>query len=234
MYSFPTGSFRKEIIILKWYFCIYPNVIMTDFNRKQHWETIYQTKAFEEVSWYQPTPKTSLALIETLQLPKDAPIIDIGGGDSFLVDYLLDLGYNQITVLDISEAALQRAQQRLGERAHAVQWICADVTQFEPPQEYAVWHDRAAFHFLTEDREVQRYIKTAGLAIASGGHLLLATFSDEGPKKCSGIDIRQYNAARLEQLFATQFEPEETFTEDHPTPSGNTQNFVFCRMKRKL
>ena len=206
---------------------------MTEFNRKQHWETIYQTKALEEVSWYQPTPKTSLALIEKLQLPKDAPIADIGGGDSFLVDHLLDLGYQNITVLDISEAALLRAQHRLGERAGAVHWICADAAQFQPQQHYAVWHDRAAFHFLTDEQDIQNYIETASRAIVPGGHLILARFSDQGPTKCSGIAIRQYIAEAIESLFTVHFEMEESFTLNHPTPSGNTQNFVFCRMKRK-
>jgi ubiquinone/menaquinone biosynthesis C-methylase UbiE len=204
---------------------------MNEFNRKQHWETLYQTKALEEVSWYQPSPETSLQLIEIISLPKEARIIDVGGGDSFLVDHLLDLGFKNLSVLDVSEAALQRAQQRLGDQARNVQWICADVTQFQPERIYDLWHDRAAFHFLTNKNEIQHYVHTATQALLPGGHLIIGTFSEQGPKKCSGIAIQQYSETSLLQQFSPYFSLKNSMYIDHPTPFGTLQNFLFCTFK---
>lgn len=206
---------------------------MVTTTKKSHWENIYQNKSLEEVSWYQPTPETSLSFFEEHSVPKDAKIIDIGGGDSFLVDHLLKKGYTDITVLDISSKAIERAKERLGEKATAVTWIVADAANFKPDHQYDVWHDRAAFHFLTNPDEIANYIKTAAHAINPGGILIMGTFSEEGPTKCSGIEIKQYSAASLEACFTSGFNKVKSFYTDHTTPSGSVQNFVFCSFKRK-
>lgn len=203
-----------------------------DFDRKQHWENIYQTKPLTEVSWYQPTPETSLQFFHQLHIPKNAKIIDIGAGDSYLVDNLLDLGYHDISVLDISAAALERAQSRLSTKAARVKWIVADVTNFYPTEQYDFWHDRAAFHFLTAPADVQKYISLTAQNIVPNGILVIGTFSENGPRKCSGIEIKQYSAQTLAHLFANYFELIQSFTIDHPTPFNTIQNFVFCCFKR--
>lgn len=205
---------------------------MKNFDRKKHWENIYQTKQLNEVSWFQPTPETSLNFFKELNIPTRAKIIDIGGGDSFLVDHLLDLGFEDITVLDISEAALERAKNRLGNRANKVKWVVADAANFKPTEQYDFWHDRAAFHFLTNDDEVAKYVKTVGQAIAPNGYLIIGTFSEQGPKKCSGIDIKQYSENSLSQLFYTGFEKLNCFTVEHQTPFNTVQQFVFCSFKK--
>jgi len=186
---------------------------MEDFNRKNHWETIYDTKALNEVSWYQPLPKTSLDFIESNALTKDAAIIDIGGGDSFLADHLLELGYTNITVLDISEKAINRAKKRLGDKAENVKWIVSDITLFNPTEKYAVWHDRAVFHFLTDTSDIEKYKQIAASAIADNGKMLIGTFSESGPKKCSGIEIKQYSANLLQETFKTDFKVIECFVQ---------------------
>lgn len=206
---------------------------MENFNRKTHWENIYQTKQLQDVSWYQPIPTTSLQFIRQFTVPLSAKIIDIGGGDSFFVDHLLELGYSDITVLDISEAAINRAKQRLGANAEKVTWIVADATDFKSTEHYDFWHDRAAFHFLTNDGDIARYIDSAQRNIKSGGVLVVGTFSEQGPKKCSGIEIKQYSDTSLSQTFQTYFEKKECITTDHPTPSGSIQNFVFCSFTRR-
>jgi len=206
---------------------------MNQFDKKKHWESICQTKKLNEVSWYQPTPITSLQLIEKHCTSKNASIIDIGGGDSFLVDNLLDLGYSNITVLDISEAAISRAKERLGEKAGEVDWVVADASDFTPTQEYDLWHDRAAFHFLTDEVDIEKYIETAHGSLSSGGTAVIGTFSEVGPTKCSGIDIKQYSERTMADRFSDFFNKEECFTADHKTPSGSIQNFVFCSFQKK-
>jgi len=201
---------------------------MEPFNRKNHWENIYATKSFEEVSWYQPKPETSLEFIERLNLNKDAAIIDIGGGDSFLVDFLLKSGYKNLTVLDISEKAIQRAKKRLGKKAQKVKWVVSDITEFEPDEKYDAWHDRAAFHFLTHDKDVKKYVETAKKSIQADGFLFIGVFSENGPKKCSGIEIRQYSEESLSAIFENSFEKTESFKTDHKTPFNTIQNFVFA------
>ena len=166
---------------------------MENFDRKKHWENIYQTKELKDVSWFQPTPETSLDFFKLFDMPPTAKVIDIGGGDSFLVDHLLDLGYQDISVLDISVAAIDRAKQRLGDRANKVKWIVADAANFKPTEKYDFWHDRAAFHFLTDEQEISNYIETAQQNINPTGVLVIGTFSEQGPKKCSGIEIKQYS-----------------------------------------
>lgn len=205
---------------------------MDNFDRTKHWENIYQTKELNEVSWFQPTPETSLNLINKTAISKDAKIIDVGGGDSFLVDNLLDLGYQDITVLDISNSAIERAKKRLGKRSKLVKWIVSDVTKFKPSQKYDCWHDRAAFHFLTDEKEIAQYVKTVSDSIIESGNLILGTFSENGPKKCSGIAIKQYTANSLDDQFSKIFQKIECNTIDHQTPFGTTQNFIFCIFKK--
>jgi SAM-dependent methyltransferase len=207
---------------------------MENFDRKKHWENIYQSKSTEEVSWFQPRPERSLGIIEGMKLPASAKIIDVGGGDSLLVDHLLDLGYENITVLDISEAAIARAKQRLGARASHVQWIVADAATFEPTTQYDLWHDRAAFHFLTQDAEIAHYLHAAHHGLAPNGHLVIGTFSDQGPKKCSGIDIKQYSETNMTEGLSPLFEKINCRTVDHTTPSGGVQNFLFCHFRKRV
>ncbi len=156
---------------------------MNNLNRKKHWENIYNTKAINDVSWYQPKPETSLQFIKELNLPKSSNIIDIGGGDSFLVDNLLDLGYTNITVLDISKKAIERAKQRLQKQNENVKWIVADASNFNPTENYDLWHDRAAFHFLTKETEINNYVNSTQNSITQNGYLIIGTFSMEGAPK---------------------------------------------------
>jgi predicted TPR repeat methyltransferase len=205
---------------------------METSDRKQYWENIYLTKQLSEVSWFQPTPQTSLDLIRELNLPLYAKIIDIGGGDSLLVDHLFDLGYHDITILDISEAAIMRAKSRLGERAGTIKWIVADASQFNPTEKYDLWHDRAAFHFLTTPGEIENYLKIAQQSIQPSGILIIGTFSEQGPKKCSGLDIKQYSEESITNLFSQGFVKGKCFTLDHRTPFDTVQNFIFCTFRR--
>lgn len=210
---------------------IVPYLCSMNDARRQHWQTIYETKQPHEVSWTQEKPQPSLDFISGLDLPKDAAIIDIGGGDSRLADELLDAGFTDITVLDISEKALQHAQKRLGDKASKVRWITSDIVEFAPDTTYDLWHDRAAFHFLTEPAQIQRYVNTVNQCVK--GHLFIGTFSENGPKKCSGLEIKQYNTQTLEQLFAKDFVPVFSLIQDHRTPFDTVQNFVFGGFKRK-
>ncbi len=202
------------------------------FDRHQHWENIYQAKKLSEVSWYQPTPATSLAFFKEFKVPLTAKIIDIGGGDSLLVDHLLNLGYKDITVLDISETAIERAKTRLGDRAQQVTWIVADATTFQPTQKYDFWHDRAAFHFLTSDNDIDAYLETVQQNLRPNGILVIGTFSENGPKKCSGIDIHQYSERSMIVRLQKFFTKIKCSTVDHTTPSGTIQNFIFCSFKK--
>lgn len=201
--------------------------------KKDHWEHIYSTKAEDEVSWFQPYPKTSMEFVDLFNLPLDANIIDIGGGDSHFVDALLDNGYQNIYVLDISANAIERAKQRLGARASKVNWIVSDVTEFEPSVQFDFWHDRAAFHFLTTEDKIYKYAAIAEDAIKKDGYLILGTFSENGPKKCSGLEIKQYSEASMSARFEIGFEKIKCIIEDHTTPFNTTQNFLFCSFRRK-
>ncbi|NJB84363.1 SAM-dependent methyltransferase [Lewinella marina] len=205
---------------------------MEPFDRTRHWEKIYRTKNLEEVSWYQRDPATSLGFIDAFAVPLDARIIDVGGGDSFFVDRLLDRGYRRVTVLDISAAAIERARRRLGDRADAVNWIVADAADFRPPEQYDFWHDRAAFHFLTDEGDIENYLASARAGLAPGGVLVIGTFSEQGPEKCSGIRIRQYSEASMARRLEEHFEKIRCITVDHQTPFDTVQNFVFCSFRR--
>jgi cyclopropane fatty-acyl-phospholipid synthase-like methyltransferase len=202
-------------------------------SNKTHWETIYSTKKPEEVSWTQEIPKTSLDFIHSFNLPKNAAIIDIGGGDSKLPDYLLSEGFNNITVLDISEKALERAKIRLGANADKVKWIVSDILEFQPTEKYDLWHDRAAFHFLTTPEQIEDYLDIASNAINESKYIITGTFSKEGPLKCSGLEIKQYDEKALAEILTRKFEKIKCITEDHTTPFNTTQNFLFCSFKRK-
>ena len=195
--------------------------------KKEHWQNIYETKGMQEVSWFQDVPETSLALIQKVAPEKDAAIIDVGGGDGFLVDELLKLGYTNITVLDISENAVQRAKARLGKSAEKVKWIVTDITDFVPEQQYAVWHDRAVFHFLTTPKDIAKYKTLVTDSIVSQGNFILATFSDEGPNKCSGLEICKYSELDLQKQFEDTFNVVDSFKENHNTPFRTIQNFTF-------
>nr|WP_315026233.1 class I SAM-dependent methyltransferase [uncultured Chryseobacterium sp.] len=199
-------------------------------DQKTHWENVYETKNPDQVSWTQKKPQTSLDFINSCGLGKEAKIIDIGGGDSNLVDFLLEEGYKNITVLDISAQALEKAKQRLGKAADQVQWIATDITEFNPTETYDIWHDRAAFHFLTTPEQASKYIDIAEKNIS--GFMVLGTFSKNGPKKCSGLDIQQYDEKSLSEKFEAGFEKIKCITEDHITPFETIQNFVFCSFKK--
>lgn len=199
-------------------------------SNKTHWENIYDTKLPNEVSWTQEKPETSLQLIANCKLPKTAKIIDIGGGDSNLVDYLLEQGFENITVLDISEKAIERAKLRLGKASQKVKWIVSDITEFHPNESYDVWHDRATFHFLTETEQIEKYKKL--IQGYANNHLIMATFSNNGPLKCSGLEIKQYAIEDLVSLFCNEFKIIDSFYQDHQTPFYTMQNFVFCSFKK--
>ncbi|MDQ7961612.1 class I SAM-dependent methyltransferase [Flavobacterium lindanitolerans] len=201
-----------------------------DTKNKAHWEAVYQNKGPEEVSWTQEIPKTSLNFIHSFNLNKSAKIIDIGGGDSKLVDFLLDEGFENISVLDISAKALEKAKLRLGNRSEKVNWIVSDILDFKPDTAFDVWHDRAAFHFLTTKEQVEKYIEIAQSAVS--GYLTIGTFSENGPKKCSGLDIKQYSEETLHAVLKNRFEKLHCIYEDHKTPFNTTQNFLFCSFKR--
>ena len=197
---------------------------------KKHWENIYSTMQPNQVSWTQQVPKTSLDFIHNFKLPKTASIIDIGGGDSRLVDCLLNEGFDDITVLDISETALQKAKKRLGDKSAKVKWIVSDITAFTPQNHYDVWHDRATFHFLTTHEQIAQYLKTAKESI--NGYLTIGTFSENGPAKCSGLDIKQYSEEQLQAQLSQGFTKIRCITEDHITPFDTKQNFLFCSFKK--
>ncbi len=201
------------------------------FDVKEHWENIYQTKNSNEVSWYQEKPKTSLNLISETNLDKDAKIIDIGGGDSTLVDNLFVKGYRNISILDISSNALKRAKKRLGKKAKFVKWIVSDLRKFEAKDRYDLWHDRAVLHFLKTKKDIKKYMEIVELFLKPNGYLIVSTFSDNGPKKCSGLDTRQYSEKSMKKLFG-DFEHIKSFEEKHLTPWGTTQIFVYHMFRK--
>lgn len=200
---------------------------------KEHWDIIYETNKEQEVSWFQPYPKTSIRFIELFNLPPDANIIDVGGGDSLFVDSLLDKSYKNLWVLDISANAIEKAKQRLGDRASMVNWVVSDITEFEPPVQFDFWHDRATFHFLTTEDKICKYVSIAEKAIKKNAILILGTFSETGPSKCSGLDIKQYSEHSMSGRFENQFERIKCIREDHLTPFNTIQNFLFCSFRKR-
>jgi 2-polyprenyl-3-methyl-5-hydroxy-6-metoxy-1,4-benzoquinol methylase len=196
---------------------------------KSHWEKVYRTKRPNEVSWYRPHLEVSLQLIEDAAPNRDAQIIDVGGGESTLVDDLLTRGYRKISILDVSLTALDVAKERLGDRADTVNWLCGDVTTFAfTRHQYDAWHDRAVFHFLTESKERAAYVRQVAHAVKPGGHVIVATFGPEGPTQCSGLDVVRYDPNALHDEFGPSFQLVKHLTELHQTPAGAIQQFTYC------
>ncbi len=200
--------------------------------RKGHWEKVYQQKRSDEVSWYQQHPEYSLALIRAAGIAENDPIIDVGGGASHLVDTLLQVGYRDISVLDIAATALAHAQTRLAEKAGQVTWLESDVTAFSPPRRYALWHDRAVFHFLTDPGERARYLDVLTRALSAGGHAIIATFALDGPEQCSNLPVERYDADKLTKVLGAGFSLVETRSEAHITPTGKNQHFLYFHVVR--
>jgi trans-aconitate methyltransferase len=205
---------------------------MADNDRKQHWDGVYQRLQEDQVSWYQEKPRLSLSMIAHAELPMDAPIIDIGGGASLLVDHLLAFGYRDLSELDVSRTALDLVAARTASQAAKITFIETDVTHFEPHRRYRLWHDRAAFHFLTCKKDRRSYVRVLDKALVSGGDLVLAAFAPGGPEKCSGLDIVQYDAEKLGAELGQEFELQEWQAETHVTPAGREQLFNFFRYRR--
>ena len=200
---------------------------------KEHWENVYSSKATDAVSWFQPHAERSLRLIRETGVPHLASIIDIGGGASMLVDDLLAAGYSNITVLDLSAAALAASRKRLGAQANGVEWRVADITRCELPQQaYDVWHDRAVFHFLTDPGDRQRYVQSLLRSLRPGGHAIIATFAEDGPEKCSGLPVMRYSADGLHEQFGASFECLQHENELHHTPFGTSQSFTYCHFRK--
>jgi 2-polyprenyl-3-methyl-5-hydroxy-6-metoxy-1,4-benzoquinol methylase len=202
-------------------------------DRSSHWETVYSTKAEDQVSWFQESPSISLELIRATQAAKDAAIIDIGGGASRLADALLGEGYRAITALDLSASALDAAKQRIGSSSNKIDWIVADVTSWTPARMYEVWHDRAAFHFLTEPSDRAAYVDRLRRAVVAGGHVIIATFALDGPERCSGLPVQRYDGKSLAAELGSEFELVETRGDVHRTPWESTQSFQFSRFRRR-
>ena len=201
-------------------------------DRRQHWEQLYQNRDPSTVSWYQENPARSLILIEETSVAADAPIIDIGGGAGRLVDRLLEIGYSRLTVLDLAPTALRQAQERLGARSREVTWLDADVLEHEFEHPYAVWHDRAVFHFLTDPGDRDRYVGQLTTAVEPGGHVILATFGPDGPELCSGLPVQRHSPESLAGCLGSAFEAVDFQEEAHHTPSGTIQHFLYGRFVR--
>jgi SAM-dependent methyltransferase len=207
-----------------------PPMIETD--RQMHWQNVYASKSENEVSWFQENPAPSLDLVAAAGISGEAAIVDIGGGASRLVDNLLDQGFRRLTVLDLSANALAGAKKRLGHRAEGIEWIAADVTSWEPSATYDLWHDRAAFHFLTEPADRDAYLVRLNKALRPGGHAIIATFALDGPERCSGLPIVRYEPEGLARTIGHGFRLVESRRHDHVTPGGNMQRFQFSRFLR--
>ena len=201
-------------------------------DKKAHWEKIYATKANDEVSWYQPLPKDSLDLITNSSIELTDPIIDVGAGNSFLVDHLLKKGFTNITVLDISKNAINKAKNRLGKKAELVNWVVTDILDFKPETTYKLWHDRAVFHFIRDEEEIEKYKNILASVTEKGTYMVLATFSENGPDKCSGIQIKKHSTADLQTNFRN-WEMLFSYRKIHATPFNTNQEFTFFHAKRK-
>ncbi len=199
---------------------------------KKHWEKVYALKKNNELSWYEEVPSTSLDLISSLNLNKDAAIIDIGGGNSNLTKTLLNKGFLDLSILDISSRALESTKSEIKEKADQVHWIISDILNFRPNRTYDLWHDRATFHFLTSGSDIENYISLVNQSVKLGGYLILATFSKKGPSKCSGLNISQYDSEILNKLFGTHFIQLKSFEDIHKTPSGTEQHFIYNLFQR--
>jgi SAM-dependent methyltransferase len=206
---------------------------MESANRQAHWENVYTSKGESEVSWFQESPAPSFELIVQAGATHRSAIIDIGGGASRLVDHLVEQGFQDITVLDLSAAALEAARRRLESRADRVQWIVADATAWEPVKAYDIWHDRAAFHFLTDESDRAAYIARLTRGVNAGGHAIIGTFALDGPEKCSGLPVARYDSASLAQVLGAEFRLVDTRRHEHATPWGSKQMFQFSVFRRE-
>jgi ubiquinone/menaquinone biosynthesis C-methylase UbiE len=202
-------------------------------NLKSHWENIYTSKTEDQMSWYEEYPAISLKYFEEKNLEKDAAIIDIGGGQSRFAEVLIDKGFTNVTVLDISASAIENNRKRMGKKSEKIKWVVSDINSFSPDEKYTFWHDRAVLHFLTTDDQVKDYLHRADLFIDEKGFLTLGTFSDKGPTKCSGLEIRQYTEDTITNLFGSAFEKLYCEEINHLTPAKKEQNFVFCNFRHK-
>jgi trans-aconitate methyltransferase len=199
--------------------------------RQHHWEQVYRSKESTAVSWYQKYPEQSIRLIEQVVQSKAQPIIDVGGGASVLVDNLLQRGYSRLAVLDISATAIDCIRQRLCDKAQQVEWFVADVTNFTPPHRFALWHDRAVFHFLTDSEDRAKYIAVLQRALEPGAHLMIATFAPDGPERCSGLPVERYDGVKIAQTLGESFQLLEQQSESHITPAGGEQCFNYFLLR---
>ena len=204
------------------------------FDRKKHWINVYQERSSLSVSWYQNEPKLSLELIRSTQVASNEAIIDVGGGASFLVDHLIKEYFTNLAVLDISENAIAISKKRLGDSAKNIEWFESDITQFDAPKKFTIWHDRALFHFLTDASDRENYIKVLNNALRLKGHLIISTFAIGGPEKCSGLEVVQYNSEKLIAELGDNFELIQERKEEHITPAKKTQNFNFFHFVKIL
>ena len=202
-------------------------------NKKSHWENVYATKSVDQVSWYREHLDTSLKMILRTGVEKDAAIIDVGGGGSTLADDLLDNGFADVSVLDISETAIAKSKERLGNRSERIDWIEADITDVVLPEDhFDVWHDRAVFHFLTDAEDRRKYVDLVTRSLKVGGHIIVASFGLAGPQKCSGLDVVRYSPESMHGEFGDEFRLVKSVDESHETPFGTTQEFVYCYCRR--
>ena len=206
---------------------------MAENKMKLHWDNVYYNKNENEVSWYQKIPKISLDHIKSLNLNLDSKIIDVGAGESRLVDNLLDLGFNNIDVLDISKKSIEKAKNRLGEKSEKINWIVSDINDFVSNNKYDLWHDRAAFHFLKDSSQINNYVELANLSLNSKGKIILGTFSSNGPLKCSGLEISRYNSSSINEIFKKHFILLNHRISIHPTPFDTFQEFLFTVFEKK-
>lgn len=202
-------------------------------DKKQHWDNVFSQKKQSEVSWYQPVPQSSIEFFESNTISLHANIIDVGSGDSYFIDYLVEKGYENIYAVDISENALLRLKNRLGSKADKVNWIVSDILDLKTDVCFDYWHDRATFHFLSDTKEVNKYLEITNDSISKNGKMMVATFSDSGPLKCSGLEIKQYSKQELELRFSAHFNKIKCVEETHATPFNTNQNFTFCSFQKK-
>ena len=196
-------------------------------SRKEYWDHVYETRSPTELSWFQPVPSRSMTMIRDTGVPTEAPIIDVGAGVSTLVDVLLNSDYTNISVLEISVSAIAECRMRIGDDASRVKWLQADVLEWGPEERYYLWHDRAVFHFMTDQAHANNYLETMRTALVPGGYFVLATFGPEGPDRCSGMDVQRYSIEQLTKLLEDSFDLTSYETEDHTTPTGNVQQFLY-------
>lgn len=200
---------------------------MRNENIQNYWDTVYARNSAEKLGWFQPDAGPSIKMLESAELDKQAEIIDIGGGDSFFAEHLLDLGYTNITIVEISELAIERAKKRLGEKAEYIHWVNANILDFKPEKKFELWHDRAVFHFLTDAEDILTYKKRVSASLIERGKLMLACFSELGPEKCSGLPVTRYSESNLYKLFSPELHMIRWQYHEHITPSKSKQNYVY-------